>query len=230
MTPRRTLLATLLVLPMIGLSLAAPQRAAAAATAGDFLVDMSETAISQLSEKDVSQSKKEEQFKALVGEAFDIPRISKFILGVNWRSASEEQRSAFMNAFEESNMRRFLPFFADYGGEKFEVLKERQDANNPNIYFVSSKINRPEGEPIKVEWRLYEKGRQVQDPGRRGRGRLHGAVPAPGVQLGDPAIGHRRPDLPAPAGRQPAGRPVAQICASVQISASVQTNASAACT
>ena len=92
----------------------------------------------------------------LVGEAFDIPRISKFILGVNWRSASDEQREAFINAFEESNMRRFLPFFSDYGGEKFEVLKERQDTNNPKVFFVSSKINRPRGEPIKVEWRLYE--------------------------------------------------------------------------
>ena len=156
MTPRRILLAVLLVLPLVGISLFAPQRASSAATAGDFLVGMSETAITQLSEKDVSQTEKEAQFRELFGKAFDIPRISKFILGVNWRSASAEQREAFINAFEESNTRRFLPFFADYGGEKFEVLKERQDTNNPKVFFVSSKINRPRGEPIKVEWRLYE--------------------------------------------------------------------------
>ena len=157
MTPRRTLLAGLLVLPLVGLSLFAPQRASSAATAGDFLIDMSETAISQLSDKDVSQSQKEVQFRKLIGEAFDIPRISRFILGSNWRAASDGQREAFIDAFEESNMRRFLPFFADYGGEKFEVIKERQDTNKPNIFFVSSMLNRPQGEPVKIEWRLYEK-------------------------------------------------------------------------
>ena len=154
---RRTLLAAVLALPVAGLGLFTPQSASSAATAGDFLVDMSETAITQLSNKDTSQQQKEQQFRALVAEAFDIPRISKFILGVNWRAATDEQREAFIKAFEESNMRRFLPFFADYKGEKFVVLNERQDSNRKNVFFVKSKIDRPEGEPIDVEWRVFEK-------------------------------------------------------------------------
>ena len=157
MTLRRSVLSALLALPLVGLALLAPERASSAATPGQFLETMSETAIDQLTDENTSQQEKEAQFRALVGEAFDIPRISKFILGVNWRSASDEQRKAFIAAFEESNMRRFLPFFADYKGEKFEVLGERQDANNPKVFFVNSKINRPEGEPIQVEWRLFEK-------------------------------------------------------------------------
>ncbi|MEM7222185.1 MAG: ABC transporter substrate-binding protein [Pseudomonadota bacterium] len=157
MNLRRSLLALFLVVPLVGLTLLTPQRASSAATAGDFLVTMSETAINQLGDKDTSQAQKEDQFRELVSEAFDIPRISKFILGVNWRSASEEQRKAFIAAFEESNMRRFLPFFEDYKGEKFVVLSERQDSNNDKVFFVSSKIDRPGSEPIEVEWRVYKK-------------------------------------------------------------------------
>ena len=158
MKSRRPFLTGLLALALAAIwSPLAERHARAETSASDFLVTMSESAITELTDESRGEQEKEARFRTLVNEAFDIPRIGKFILGVNWRSASDQQRQDFLEAFEDSNMRRFLPFFAEYKGEKFEILSERQDTNNAKVFFVNSKINRPEGAPVEVEWRIYKK-------------------------------------------------------------------------
>ncbi len=151
----------------LAISFAAPQALAAAdaaqnaralADAGAFLVDLGERAVAQLTESGLDETERENRFRALFNESFDVPAISRFVLGPYWRRATGDQRQAFQAVFEDYVVQRFLPLFEDYSGETFVVERIRDDANNPNHKFVTSTITQLTGEPVKVEWRVELKG------------------------------------------------------------------------
>jgi phospholipid transport system substrate-binding protein len=128
------------------------------ADAGVFLMSLSRDASSKLGNEESSETEKEENFRRLFRSAFDVPVISRFVLGKYWRRASETQRQDFVAAFEELHMRRFLPLFAKYDDEAITVESVRAEAAKPNLFRVSSRIDRAEGEPIAVVWRIRDTG------------------------------------------------------------------------
>ncbi len=125
--------------------------------AGAFLESLHQDAVAKLTDQALSRPDKEQKFRDLFREGFDLPAISRFVLGRYWRRADTAQREAFMNAFEELQMRRFLPMFAESSAEMFSVLKVQQDAAKSNLSLVSTKIERSEGEPINAVWRIRNK-------------------------------------------------------------------------
>ncbi len=133
------------------------QSARAPADAGAFLVDLGERAVAQLTEGGINEAERENRFRTLFNESFDVPAISRFVLGPYWRRATPEQRQAFQEVFEDYVVQRFLPLFEDYSGETFVVERVRDDANNPNHKFVTSYITQLTGEPVRVDWRVEEK-------------------------------------------------------------------------
>lgn len=133
--------------------------------AGDFLVALGEKAVGQLSDESLDESERERWFRDLFNESFDVPAISKFVLGANWRRASEQEKADFLDVFEDVIVQRFLPLFSDYSVETFKIDRIRRDANNANHVFVNSTIFRESGEPVSVEWRVREDeaGHQILD-------------------------------------------------------------------
>ena len=106
----------------------------------------------------LEDKEKEKRFRALALKSFDIPKISKFVLGRNWRKATAAERDEFIAIFGEVNLQRFMPLFTEYSDQKFEVTAVRADKDKPSLFFVSSTLSRPEGEPATVEWRISRKG------------------------------------------------------------------------
>lgn len=128
------------------------------ADAGAFLKSLSRDASSKLGSEDLSEAEKEANFRQLFRSAFDVPAISRFVLGKYWRRASETQREDFMAAFEELHMRRFLPLFAKYDDESIMVESVLAEETRPDFFRVSSRIDRAEGEPFAVVWRIRDTG------------------------------------------------------------------------
>ncbi len=128
------------------------------ADAGAFLKSLSRDASMKLGSIELSEAQKEENFRQLFRSAFDVPAISRFVLGKYWRRASEAQREDFVAAFEELHMHRFLPLFAKYDEEAIKVESVLAEKAKPNLYRVSSRIYRYEGEPIAVVWRIRDTG------------------------------------------------------------------------
>jgi len=82
----------------------------------------------------------------------DAERISRFVLGRYWNTASDEERREFVKLFEEYVARAYATRLAEYAGEQFKVIGSRPDGDGA---VVSSQILRPAGSaPIKVDWRL----------------------------------------------------------------------------
>ena len=118
------------------------------ADAGAFLESLNQDVFAKLTDPSLDQTQKERDLRALGRQRFDVPAISRFVLGKHWRRASTAQRQDFVDAFEEMYMRQFLTMLAESSAEMFSVLKVRQDAAKPSLSLVSTKIDRSEGEPL----------------------------------------------------------------------------------
>ena len=66
---------------------------------GSYVMEITETAINTLTNKSVDQNKKEAQFGKLFDKNFDVPSISRFVLGKYWKQASLDQKKKFYKSF-----------------------------------------------------------------------------------------------------------------------------------
>jgi phospholipid transport system substrate-binding protein len=151
---RRTFLAA------SALALALAGRPAFAAVTGPdaekFINNLGEDAISSLTGANLSQSERETRFRTLFESHFDLPGISRFVLGRYWKQATDAQRQEFQKLFESLLVQNYAKTFTQYAGERFQATGSR--ANDDGSVIVNSHINRPNGDVIRLDWRIEEVG------------------------------------------------------------------------
>jgi phospholipid transport system substrate-binding protein len=103
-----------------------------------------------------SPDRKIAYFDRALHQDFDLRSISRFVLGPYWRGASEPERQQFKELLEAHLVRCYGQRLAEYHGESLRVIGSRTDPENA---IVSSEIIRPQGPPIKVDWRLTTRNR-----------------------------------------------------------------------
>lgn len=130
--------------------------------AAAFLQSLQEEAASQLGDTSVSETEKEQRFRKLFNENFDVPAIGRFVVARYWRGASEADRAAFLKVFEDAMVQRFLPLLAENSSERFQIGSVTPDGNTENMAMIDSRIDRAEGEPYRVAWRVREKDGQFK--------------------------------------------------------------------
>lgn len=100
---------------------------------------------------------REARFKVLLLENFDMPRISRFVLGRYWLAASAQEKEVFQKLLPDYVARSYSNRFANYSGETLKVTASRSAGENTTV--VRSRINSPSGgPPINVEWRVVQTG------------------------------------------------------------------------
>jgi phospholipid transport system substrate-binding protein len=141
---------------------AAPAAALDSKQAADFLADLQEKAASQLGNTSVSEAEKEQRFRELFNENFDVPAIGRFVIARYWRGASEADRATFLEVFEDAMVQRFLPLLAENSSERFQIGSVTPDSNAEDMAMIDSRIDRSEGEPYRVAWRVRERDGQFR--------------------------------------------------------------------
>ena len=131
---RRSLLTTAFVVLAGALAPAIP---AAAADPAAVISNLGSRALEVLG-KNAPQSQRVARFRELLREDFDVPEISRFVLGRYWNVATEEQRAEFVKLFEEYIALAYSTRLAEYTGETFKVTGSRPDADGA---IVSSQIS-----------------------------------------------------------------------------------------
>jgi phospholipid transport system substrate-binding protein len=134
--------------------LAAPfaGRAAPANDPAAFVADLGKRAIDVLTSKQ-SEAAREKEFRKLFDEGFDLQAIGRFVLGPDWRTATEQQRQEFLKLFETYVVHSYAVRFSEYSGQQLKVLGSRPQGDDAAV--VQSQIIQPEGQPpIKVDWQL----------------------------------------------------------------------------
>ena len=124
--------------------------------AAAFLENLQERAASRLGDTSLSEQEKEDLFRQLFNENFDVPAIGRFVIGRYWRGAPEEERNAFLAVFEDAMVQRFLPLLAENSSERFQIGTVTLDSRNEDMALIESRIDRAGAEPYRVSWRVRE--------------------------------------------------------------------------
>jgi len=156
MLPRRTLIAAALA-TALAVPAALPVRAAPSTEDAMRLIDrMGSDAIELVESDRLRSSASVDRFRDLFRSNFDIPYISRFVLGRFWNVATEAQREEYQRLFEDWVVRIYAERFAEYSGERMEVLGARAEGERDVI--VSARIVSPSGgAPVLVDWRVRER-------------------------------------------------------------------------
>jgi phospholipid transport system substrate-binding protein len=156
---RRTLCALLLIVcsGFAGVS------ARAAADPGGFISELVRNALVSLGDHQLSPEARDTKFRAIMEQNFDVPRISRFVLGRYWNEASAQDRERFQKLFQDYIVRAYAARFSQYtaGAEQqFKVTSARPENDTTSI--VMSEILREKGPPIRVDWRVRNDGGQFK--------------------------------------------------------------------
>jgi phospholipid transport system substrate-binding protein len=132
-------------------------RAMQAADPSALISQLVGQAINVIVDKSESEDQREAKFRSLLQTGFDIPRISRFVLGHYWNAATDGQRKEFSQLFEDWIVRTYSARFGQYSGEKIQVTGTRSEG--PTTTVVSSQFISPSGAPpAKVEWVVRKSG------------------------------------------------------------------------
>jgi len=99
-----------------------------------------------------ADSDRETKFRALLERGFDIPRISRFVLGRYWASSSDQERQRFSTLFEDWIVRSYAARFKEYSGETIKVTGTRTESETSTV--VLSQFIKGSAPPAKVEWHV----------------------------------------------------------------------------
>jgi phospholipid transport system substrate-binding protein len=132
------------------------QAGAAAVDAQKFIGNLAEATIGSLTDSGLSEAERETRFRSLLESQFDMPGISKFVLARYWRVASDAERADFQRLFEDLLVQAYAKKFTEYAGEHFQVAGFQ--ANNDYSITVNSLVNRPNGDVVRLDWRVAAAG------------------------------------------------------------------------
>lgn len=144
---------------LVFLAVPALARAAAPDAAG-FIDGLVGEALDTLKDKSLSEPAREERFGALLRRGFDMPRISRYVLGRYWLEASDDDRRAFAELFENWVVRTYASRLSQYKGETVKVAGARAEGATDAV--VTSEIVHSAGPPTTIEWRVERSGDQFR--------------------------------------------------------------------
>ena len=115
-------------------------------------------AIAIIVDKQAPPQDREARFRDLLTSGFDIPRISRFVLGRYWTGANDQQRQQFTQLFEDWIVRTYSARFTSYSGETIKVLAAQPESDASFTDVVSQFVSPSGAPPAKVTWIIHKNG------------------------------------------------------------------------
>lgn len=125
-----------------------------------FMTNIGATVINLLTDKSVSDEQRAEKFREVLDTTFDVKASAKFVLGRYWKQATDEQKQQFLDLFKATTVASYATRFKEYTTQKFEVTGSRHEADGGVT--VLSKIVRPQGPPISIDWKIFVKNGEMR--------------------------------------------------------------------
>jgi len=122
---------------------------------GAFIDQLGVRAIEALTGTDIPQEIREQRFRTLFEEFFDIPGIGKFVLARYWRVATSEEQAEFLDLFVALIVRTYAQRFTEFSGEKFKI-QDIAVESAAGYHTAHSVVERPGDESIRVDWLVRE--------------------------------------------------------------------------
>lgn len=137
------------------LMLSAPAHAGDAAGAKAYIDGVSKQVLEVL-KAGGSQADKQQKLEGIFASTVDIPEVGKFVLGRHWKTASEEQRAAYLAAYEPFVLRNYASKLTKYSGQSYKLREARPDGD---AFVVTQEILDPGKASVYVDYRLQDAGK-----------------------------------------------------------------------
>lgn len=124
-------------------------------TAEQHMQKLGTEVIEILNNDDLEKAEVQKRFESMLDENFALQSMGKFVLGKYWRRATAEEKEEFQKLFRKSILKTYSTKFETNTKATFEVTGSREESDGAII--ITSKLNRPGAQPIKIDWRLYDK-------------------------------------------------------------------------
>ncbi|GJM05085.1 MAG: toluene tolerance family protein [marine bacterium B5-7] len=111
---------------------------------------------SQRSELDANPSKIYDVVNELVIPHYDFTSMSKWVLGKNWKSASEAQRSDFIAQFQTLLVRTYARALLEYSGQEIKYFPVEMNAKS-KLALVKTEMTSDGAQPFPVAYRMHQK-------------------------------------------------------------------------
>ena len=124
-----------------------------------------EGAVDELSEKlsgrkDELEGKRDELYE-LINDVllprFDRKLAAQLVLAKHWRTASDEQRERFIDAFYNSLLRKYADGILEFDDDRIDVLEYRGDASAKRA-LVKTNVTLDDGTQVPVHYDLVNRG------------------------------------------------------------------------
>jgi len=122
---------------------------------GEFMAGLGQKVIDLVKDKERPEAERKQTFGRLLDRDFDLPGITRFVLGFQWRSATGAERERFAQVFRRYLIDVEWSRFSGYSGQRFVVTQTLPLGGG--LALVKSKIVDPngnDGHSIKVEWQI----------------------------------------------------------------------------
>jgi len=140
--------------------LLAPAPARSIETAIAFIRTLGDTAIRELAPNDLTPAKREAKFRELLEANFDLPRITRFVLGRYARRASDADLEKFKTLYEDLAVLTYAQMFAAYAGQVFTVNKQLGAPGDKYVMVVSELTEANGTLTARLDWQvLVERSR-----------------------------------------------------------------------
>lgn len=104
-----------------------------------------------------------EQVYELVNELviphFDFISMSKWVLGKNWKKASDTQRTDFVEQFKTLLVRTYARALLEYSGQEVKYYPVEQKPNS-NLAVVKTELTSAGSKPFPVAYRMHQKNEE----------------------------------------------------------------------
>jgi len=99
-----------------------------------------------------------DQLAPVIKSSFDMPFISRTVLGKHWESLKDEQRSRFVEAFSRQSIATYAANFDSYSGERFKMTPEKKVEGGRIL--VQSQLIKSDGGQVQLDYLLHRAGGQ----------------------------------------------------------------------
>ena len=116
------------------------------------IAELGTEVISVLDNASVSKEERIAFFRQLLARDLDIPLIAKVVLGKHWRSATEQQRATYMDAFAVFVVQTYSLRLGGVDMNAIRILDTNPIGDRDVV--VRSRIDRSGANAVRADWRL----------------------------------------------------------------------------
>jgi phospholipid transport system substrate-binding protein len=147
----------LLTLMVLVMNVAVPHASAGDRGASELVEKLHTALLSAMKDGDkIGYQGRFDSLAPVIKSSFDMPFVSRTVLGKHWESLNNEQRSRFVEAFTHMSIATYAANFDSYSGERFKTISEKGVSGGRIL--VQSQLIKSDGGQVHLDYLLHRAG------------------------------------------------------------------------